>query len=121
MAKRELTPEDHARLNQLAELADQKKKVADEARTKSRKEKATWQQWYDLLQKEWLEAHAAYVEAYRGLGIKTRQRAWQLRKFSQGLCRQCANKRLPDKTQCQDCLNKSNEHLAKVHAQRRKK
>lgn len=121
MAKRELTPEDHARLNRLAALADEKKKIADEARTKCRKEKATWQQWYDLLQKEWLDAHAEYVGAYKKLGIKTRQQMWQLRKYHLGLCRQCGDPRLPNGKLCQPCLDKSQAHLAKIHAMRRKK
>lgn len=121
MAKRELTPEEHAFLNQLADVADQKKVLADEARAKCREEKRKWQSWYDALQGAWLEAHDAYVEAYKGMGIKDRRPAWQRRKYSLGLCRQCGNKRLPDSTMCESCRDKSREHLAKVHEMRRKK
>lgn len=121
MAKRELTPEDHALLNQLADDADEKKALADEARTKCRTEKQKWQSWYSALQNAWLEAREAYVKAYTDHGIRTRQAAWQLRKYSQGLCRQCGDPRLPDSTLCKACDKKNSEHLAKVHEQRRKK
>lgn len=106
MATSELTPEQHKYLNELARVAREKRAVAKGAGRKRREGKQGWDNWYDMVQAEARQATDKHREAWKKLGVTSKQSEYQRECTSLGLCRQCHGK-ATDSTYCESCKAKA--------------
>lgn len=94
----ELTPEEHAKLNQLAEQARVLRLEYAKAVGQHRKNIVQ----IGILKGQKEDAQKAHREAYKALGL-SRQREWQRERTSQGQCRSCGNPALSGRKHCPSC------------------